>query len=802
MSSPDISVVIPCYNAELFIDDCIGSVARQEGVEVEILAVDDRSTDTTWERLQALAATTPGLRLFRMERNGGQAAARNLALDHATGRFIALLDSDDQYVSPDVLVRWMDAAERDELELTVAQYSRLFSDGNVRQNNTVSKLQRQGVALKQAPELVQVGMSWQILFRKAFIDRHQHRFSDRLRQREDRLFFTQAFLLADRIGVTDIDAILYREHENSTMRRVDIDQLAQLNTHLQILAASSEQARREGRVGDAFLRANAAVYWTQAVKYWGRLLRSTLASARADSGSERAGAQTPPPPVARLFEYLEAITPDAVPLWQDSYFERSGVSGIKYEAVLDVARMAVAAGRLDIFEILLENRRVHHSKLLPLAAESRFDWAEDAAMRYLCFNRGADFEEEDPASAPPLAALVKKVVLHIGAPKTGSSSLQEYLERYRFELLDQGLWYPMAGIRRGQGIRRDRSPGHLTLMRQIINGNNPQSELRRLAAEIVALGKPVDTLVLSSENILSHLIWPQGDTAYTPKGDPFRKIARALGVDQIEVAVVLRRQDDWFSSYYREVVANPFNQFVAPPLNFFDDLDARGLFDYDRLIGLLETSPAVSRAHVTSFGALRAGGGSIPWFLRLVGLQDAAPANGQQRASNQSFSDAVAGNVRLMKLLNLKRGPAENLFREIAASSDLAASGFALVSHDEWAQIDARLRRYLQAFDARFPGERRRRSTSAEADAVGLPVLPALARANAEKIATDIEQRPKPERIEPPVAAVRRACAQISAENHYMKNSISWRVTAPLRKVAITAKALHLPAVRRSGEAR
>ena len=90
---PLVSVVIPAYNHVRYIDECIDSVLSQDHPAIEVIVVDDGSTDGTLERLQAY-----GQRITLLTQQGGrQARARNLALGVARGDLVAFLDSDDRY---------------------------------------------------------------------------------------------------------------------------------------------------------------------------------------------------------------------------------------------------------------------------------------------------------------------------------------------------------------------------------------------------------------------------------------------------------------------------------------------------------------------------------------------------------------------------------------------------------------------------------------------------------------------------------------------------------------------------------
>ncbi len=100
-----ISVIIPCYNVERWVDRCLTSIVEQTtGIEeLEIICIDDASTDGTWERLQEWEARYPkDILLIRQKVNRRQGTARNIGLQYASAEWIAFVDADD-WVEPDYL---------------------------------------------------------------------------------------------------------------------------------------------------------------------------------------------------------------------------------------------------------------------------------------------------------------------------------------------------------------------------------------------------------------------------------------------------------------------------------------------------------------------------------------------------------------------------------------------------------------------------------------------------------------------------------------------------------------------------
>jgi succinoglycan biosynthesis protein ExoO len=123
-----VSVIMPAYNTEQWIEGALRSVLDQTMTDLEVIVVDDGSTDRTGDRVEALAASDSRIRLIRSERNRGPSAARNLALDAARGEWVALLDSDDRF-RPDRLEVMIAAADAAGAEIVADNLVRVSEQG-------------------------------------------------------------------------------------------------------------------------------------------------------------------------------------------------------------------------------------------------------------------------------------------------------------------------------------------------------------------------------------------------------------------------------------------------------------------------------------------------------------------------------------------------------------------------------------------------------------------------------------------------------------------------------------------------
>ena len=112
---PDVSVIIPVYNTVTYLAECIGSAQRQTGCSVEIVCIDDGSTDGSGEVLDRYAAADPRIRVVHQE-NAGLSRTRNAGVALATGRYLCFLDSDD-YWQGDLLAELVGRADEDALDV-------------------------------------------------------------------------------------------------------------------------------------------------------------------------------------------------------------------------------------------------------------------------------------------------------------------------------------------------------------------------------------------------------------------------------------------------------------------------------------------------------------------------------------------------------------------------------------------------------------------------------------------------------------------------------------------------------------
>ena len=126
---PLVSIVTPAYNASRFITEAIKSVRAQTHANWEMIVVDDCSGDNTRELVRESAEEDGRIRLVLLESNSGPAAARNVALEEARGRYVAFLDSDDMWL-PTKLAEQISFMRARDAAFSYTAYSKIGPDGN------------------------------------------------------------------------------------------------------------------------------------------------------------------------------------------------------------------------------------------------------------------------------------------------------------------------------------------------------------------------------------------------------------------------------------------------------------------------------------------------------------------------------------------------------------------------------------------------------------------------------------------------------------------------------------------------
>ena len=126
-----VSIIIPNYNNEKFLIDCLDSIVSQKYAEKEIIVIDDGSTDNSVEKIKKYMAGHKKVRIkLIQQRNSGATVARNQGIEQATGKYAIFLDSDDM-LSPNILDKTMISDLLNGSDLLIGAYTEIDELGNL-----------------------------------------------------------------------------------------------------------------------------------------------------------------------------------------------------------------------------------------------------------------------------------------------------------------------------------------------------------------------------------------------------------------------------------------------------------------------------------------------------------------------------------------------------------------------------------------------------------------------------------------------------------------------------------------------
>lgn len=209
-----ISIIIPVYKSEPFLERCLTSVVNQTYRDLEIICVDDGSPDNSIKILKKYADGDPRVKIIRQE-NMGLSDARNNGFAHAAGEWVHYLDSDD-WIDLNYYEKMLDAAETNNAPVAVSGFDNenAYGRGINYDKPTVLKTLRERV---RGTRVITNNYVWRYLARRDFLIKNNLGFPSGLRAMEDAFFSLELVRLADKIAVAPHVLYHYALNETSIM---------------------------------------------------------------------------------------------------------------------------------------------------------------------------------------------------------------------------------------------------------------------------------------------------------------------------------------------------------------------------------------------------------------------------------------------------------------------------------------------------------------------------------------------------------------------------------------------------------
>ena len=217
MNEEVISIIVPCYNAEKYIGRCLESLRNQTYTNIEILCIDDKSTDNSLAICEKLVKKDSRIRLIRRAQNGGLSSTRNLGICEAQGEYVAFVDADD-WVAPDYLETLYRLLTAYQADMAQGSYVRTTIEIDERQvqpgRETIACMTgKEALYRMYSADKVQPDIEYTIvcnkLYRKSLIGNIS--FPER-KIFEDQYFTAMCFYMCRKVVATDKKLYFYRRN--------------------------------------------------------------------------------------------------------------------------------------------------------------------------------------------------------------------------------------------------------------------------------------------------------------------------------------------------------------------------------------------------------------------------------------------------------------------------------------------------------------------------------------------------------------------------------------------------------------
>jgi glycosyltransferase involved in cell wall biosynthesis len=226
MDNVKVSIIIPVYNVEQYLRQCLDSVVNQTLKDIEIICIDDGSSDSSLEILHEYSSKDSRIKIITQQHEGA-GAARNKGLAVANGKYLSFLDSDD-FFETDMLEQMYNCSEKYNTDIVICK-SNTFDNGNIKeQNNIKDKLlpNKEVFSSLDIPKYAfqfHMGWCWDKLYKTSFIRGLGISFQN-LKKHNDAFFSHISMINAKRIYVLNKKLIYYRNNLSSSISQMKINE--------------------------------------------------------------------------------------------------------------------------------------------------------------------------------------------------------------------------------------------------------------------------------------------------------------------------------------------------------------------------------------------------------------------------------------------------------------------------------------------------------------------------------------------------------------------------------------------------
>lgn len=770
--SLSLSVIIPFYNETPFIKTAVASVLTQELESFEVIIVNDNPEVFAQDYFDSLAFPDC-VRVVHHEKNRGLPSSRNTGIQAAAGYHIAFLDADDYYLTKG-LRNHVEYAVQMGADITHAQTVTTKVNGisgSVIPPDS-AYLNQSALGRYEGKHVVPAGFfiesSWASIYTRDFITGKSIHFDESQVKFEDRIFVIESLLAAESLAILGEPCRVWRKRSNS----------------ITTSAKSYE---------DKILKFNLV---RKSVNLW---LNSANEHARHWAMSE----------FVRQVRYM--ITNNETSPWFGCFGFSTDEADVKLTSMLAKYFASLEVTELDIvtaFDARSPNYhpdRTGDGKITPhdmfrfVDAVARSDHALAQEIVLATIKRAAPFQM-DHLVKPTKQSDKVRILLHAGLHKTGTTHIQYQLAENRAVLREHGILFPQTGFGAPKGIDPVRPrglPGHQALISSVFQ--DQPDMIKQLQGEV--LGAQCHTVIISAENI------SQPDVPYPTRARRVRKVVTALSeIGDVTPVFVYRQPDSWLESYYREISGNGAPLAYQTPAEYL--VNNTNVLKFGEIVGAIEDA-CKARSVLFSFEEALKGYDDLTFaFLDECGIdiskKDFTLARGTRYPSTCNAQLQIA---RLTSLMVQDQTTRQNILRTFYRQVEDTDQRSKLFSPQDRRQIvntfcdaseglfnDRGIASPREAWLAQIKDEDQPQEavipesymtalwTSGVINGTSIKPVPLIPSTPLEPHTGDHIIQVNLHDLNR-VSHERHMADQMASELDYMRNSASWRLTAPLRTV-------------------
>lgn len=197
--TPELTVVVIAYNNELYIEEALESLDEQTYKDMEVVVVNDSSTDNTGKIIDKFVENRPNFKAIHLSQNsGGCSVPRNTGIDNSSGKYLMFLDGDDWYAK-DACEQMVAAIKRTDSDFVAAQAIRT-NTYEIWYHSRIYSRERININVREFTELLFDSISVNKIYKRSFLEKHKLRFPEGIHY-EDVVFTGKAYFLADSISI-------------------------------------------------------------------------------------------------------------------------------------------------------------------------------------------------------------------------------------------------------------------------------------------------------------------------------------------------------------------------------------------------------------------------------------------------------------------------------------------------------------------------------------------------------------------------------------------------------------------------